>query len=202
MSADKRTVTTDALETLGMIISENEKRDAIHLAVEPIVAGQTLAPGQHVGLITIEGVTRAYITKQEHLLGIVDPFLNEPVRAGNRFWLVVYPRQINSLRHVWTHPAFPDAPEVAGMTPKLGVDAKAASEAWLRNFIATSDCPSYEVVIAKAVDNDDSWSDEYLHFSGRDAHGDIPPEFWDHVEIVTGSKIPADKRATGFSCSC
>lgn len=33
---DKRTVTTDALETLGKIHEREEKRDAIHLAVEPI----------------------------------------------------------------------------------------------------------------------------------------------------------------------
>lgn len=42
MSADKRTMTTDALETLGTIITEHEKRDAIHIAVENVVAGAKL----------------------------------------------------------------------------------------------------------------------------------------------------------------
>lgn len=51
MSADKRTVTTDALETLGSIIGPDEKRDAIHLAVEPAVAAERLYPGQDVGLL-------------------------------------------------------------------------------------------------------------------------------------------------------
>lgn len=32
-NAEKRSVSTDALETLGKIIGPNEKRDAIHLAV-------------------------------------------------------------------------------------------------------------------------------------------------------------------------
>ena len=41
---------------------------------------------------------------------------------------------------------------------------------------------------------------EYLHFDGRDAHGVIPPEFWDHVENYTGKPCPL--RATYFSCSC
>lgn len=193
---DKRKVSTDALETLGTIIDESQKRDAIHLAVEPVIAGQTLAPGEDVGLITIGGDSRAYRVKDEHKLGIVDPFLKNPVRTGERFWLVVYPRQIHSLRHVWTHPAFPDEPALADLKP-----SRETSEKWLRDFIQTADCPDYETVIAKAINND-SWSDEYLHFDGQDAHGEIPPEFWDHVEVVTGKKIPGPQRASHFSCSC
>lgn len=38
--SDKRSVATDALETLGTIIDDKQKRDAIHLAVEPVVAGE------------------------------------------------------------------------------------------------------------------------------------------------------------------
>lgn len=45
MSADNRKVTTDALETLGTIIGTSEGRDAIHLAVEPVEAGERLSPG-------------------------------------------------------------------------------------------------------------------------------------------------------------
>lgn len=106
-NGDKRSVTTDALETLGKIISENEKRDAIHLAVEPVVAGEKLFPGQDVGLRYNKAVAGGVM-----MLGIVDPFLKNPVMLGERFWLVVYPRQIHSLRHVWTHPAFPDSPDL------------------------------------------------------------------------------------------
>jgi len=42
----------------------------------------------------------------------------------------------------------------------------------------------------------------YIFFSNMDAHGDIPNEFWDHVEIVLGRKIRPQERAVGFSCSC
>jgi hypothetical protein len=98
-NAEKRTVSTDALETLGTLITPAEKRDAIHLAVNPTKAKQNLRPGQDVG---IDGTIN-------NPVGIVDPFLKRPVKEGEWFWLVVYPRQINSLRHVWTHPAFPES---------------------------------------------------------------------------------------------
>ena len=192
MSIDKRSVKTDALDTLGMVIDDLQKRDAIHLAVEPVVAARKLHPGQDVGLVN------GMADISDKPIGIVDPFLKGPVAKGDRFWLVVYPRQITSLRHVWTHP---DIPETAAATPRE-VLVKQASEAWLRNFVETNDCPDYETLIAKALDNGDSWDPAYLAFNGVDAHGDIPPEFWDHVEVVTGKKIPRQARAQYFSCSC
>jgi hypothetical protein len=44
MTADNRPVATDALATLGTIIDKTAARDAIHLAVEPVVAAHTLRP--------------------------------------------------------------------------------------------------------------------------------------------------------------
>jgi hypothetical protein len=191
MTADKRSVKTDALETLGSIIDENQKRDAIHLAVEPVVAAHSLRPGEDVGFI--EGG----VGSCDNPVGIVDPFLEKNVNKGEHFWLVVYPRQITSLRHVWTHPAFP---ETAGAP--IAVKDKVTSEAWLRAFVDASDCPGYEAVMAAAVgDGAEQWNTEYLHFNS-DAHGEIPPEFWDHVEVVTGRTIPQNGRAKFFSCGC
>lgn len=99
-------MSTDALETLGTIIGNDEKRDAIHLAVENVVAGHTLRPGDDVGFLD-DGTVGTCETP----LGIVDPFLKTSVKMGQRFWLVVYPRQIKSLRHVWEHPDFPSSGE-------------------------------------------------------------------------------------------
>ena len=193
-TADKRTPHTDALDTLGMLIDDTAKRDAIHLAVEPMIAGEDLHPGSRV--IVRDGA--AFYCGYEGGVGIVDPFLPiSGLRKGRRFWLVLLPRTITSLRHVWEHPDFPTQPGVAEPAPD-----RDASERWLRDFVARSDCPPYEVLIAKAIDNRDSWSSEYLHFSGRDAHGEIEPEFWKHVEVVTGVKIPHEQRAAYFSCSC
>jgi hypothetical protein len=40
------------------------------------------------------------------LIGIVDPFLDQPVRPGEEFWVFVYPNTITGMRHYWQHPAF------------------------------------------------------------------------------------------------
>lgn len=116
MSADKRTVSTDALETLGMIHFKPEARDAIHLAVEPVIAASDLRVGQKIGII--DGIaypanSRAKQSKENPAgvfvpyHGIVDPFLPRAVEKGESFWFVMAPRMVASLRHVWEHPDFP-----------------------------------------------------------------------------------------------
>ena len=101
---DKRTPHTDALETLGMIHTRIEKRDAIHLAVEPVMATQKLQPGEFIRIR--DG--SAYPAPAHEAHGIVDPFLIDGPHTGEFFWFVMKPREVSSLRHVWTHPDFPD----------------------------------------------------------------------------------------------
>lgn len=206
-------VTTDALDTLGTIIGPDEKRDAIHLAVEPVVAHVRLAPGQHV-VIGPDG--EASPTGVGNGLGIVDPFLERNVEPGERFWLVVYPRQITSLRHVWEHPDFPPSGETNPAEP-AHAETKEEAEQWIRNWLDDhGDNPGFDAVMAVIRDgwwtgeSHDGWGGptghnnwgEYLHFNGVDAHGEIPAEFWDHVEVYLGHKIATDDRAERFSCSC
>lgn len=201
---DKRTVATDALLTLGTIIDDTQKRDAIHLAVEPVIAGEDLAPGFYVAVTN--GIATKAAPDRSDALGIVDPFIPRVVVKGERFWFVMLPRMVHSLRHVWTHPAFPDA-EVAAAT--VEAERKVASEKWLRDFCDRADCPRYERLIQLITgqrDGEDDYEEsvyidgDRLHFSGADAHGDIPPEFWDHLEVVTGMKFRI--RPDYFSCSC
>ena len=112
MSADNRSTHTDALATLGTIITSHEKRDAIHLGVENVIAGENLIPGDHLCWGNLERTTVVRCRPHSvNAIGIVDPFLGVPVAKGERFWLIVYPRQITSLRHVWEHPSFPDSQE-------------------------------------------------------------------------------------------
>lgn len=125
---DTRSPITDALETLGMIHFKKEKRDAIHLAVEPVTAGKPLKPGERIGIVDgfaypigyqyvpdkhvksvgDDGVNRVglmcvYVPYQ----GIVDPFLTTDVQLGDKFWFVMKPREVRSLRHVWEAEGFP-----------------------------------------------------------------------------------------------
>lgn len=195
---DKRSVVTDALASLGSIINDQERRDAIHLAVEPVQATTNLGPGAHVN---------AKGEPKEPFIGIVDPFLREIVRPGDWFWLVVYPRQIHSLRHVWTHPDFPseEGRDLEAWVNRAAKDQKEESEKWLREFCTRGDGPgNYHTLLAGIEDHlTNVWGDrDYVHFDGTDAHGEIPPELWIHASNVLGIPIPEDKRATGFSCSC
>jgi hypothetical protein len=188
----------DATATMGAVLPDDVSgRDAVHVAVVSCVADEKLAAGQDVGFLTGVAPNGERIAGSKHaneLIGIVDPFLKSPVWPNQRFWLFLYPRTITSLRHQWTHPAFPeDATNTAYAPPSQ----KLESEQWLRDFVNRSDCPDYETTLALAVNNHE---DDYLLVSGSDAHGEIPGEFWRHVEIVTGRKI--EKRPTYFSCSC
>jgi len=88
---------------LGAIIDGPCGRDAVHVAVAPVEASCELKPGTHVRL-TSSG--KATYCKPEMAIGIVDPFLTESVKEGQRFWLCLLPGTITSLRHVWTSPAF------------------------------------------------------------------------------------------------
>lgn len=177
--------------TIGKLIEGDEKRDAIHVAISPARAAVKLQPGQDVGLVGDS------FGPSDKNLGIVDPFFRGWILPGDIFWMFLYPGTITSLRHEWTHP------ELDNTTNN--------SEVWLRAFVASSDCPDYETLLAaisgktiKSVNpiygSPYEIDGEYLHFNGRDAHGEIPVEFWDHVENVTGQKCP--ERPSSFSCRC
>ncbi len=186
---------------LGEIIAEpgeQNQRDAVHIAVVPVIADERIAPGAHVDVIH-RGVT-TYASTHGVPVGIADPFLRAPIEKGQTFWLFLYQGQVTTLRHEWTHPAFPNVHEATAAT---GPSAREVSEAWLRKWCGENDCPHYETVLAAVLDGQRSdWDSNYIHFYGQDAHASIPSEFWDHMEVVTGKKFAQDDRATGFSCSC
>jgi hypothetical protein len=191
MSAEKRSVHTDALATLGNIIDETQKRDAIHLAVEPVIAATNLYPAQHVGIEN--GKATPFAAKK---LGIVDPFLTGMVPEGQRFWLIVYPRQITSLRHVWAHPDFP---ETISEKP-TPTDPVEISKQWINDFADRI----YQHPKA-LMDAAERWldSEDYTYDNSESykSHYDEFPEFWRHFKVVTG-RGPKDESETFFTCSC
>lgn len=219
MSVVKHTPSTDALDTLGTVITPAEKRDAIHLAVEPVRAAETLRPGDHVGFLA-DGTVGL---KESGTIGIVDPFLKRPVKKDEWFWLVVYPREITSLRHVWSHPAFEDEeerPQVSRPMPDLTVedsvlrpftaprpekvrsledDETATSRQWIERF-ASSIGLDYDDLMQGASDYLDRG--DYLN-RGSLLEGEyVPDEFWDHYQVVKKEKVDENDRRSFFTCSC
>lgn len=61
---------------LGETPAEHAERDAIHVAIAPVIAACEMIPGAHAGL---DSDGRA--TTDVSPLGIVDPFLNRNVKA-------------------------------------------------------------------------------------------------------------------------
>ena len=204
MSGDKRSVATDALETLGTIIDSTAGRDAIHLAVEPAVAGHTLRPGEDVGFLD-DGTVGVC----ENPLGIVDPFLKTAVKKGEMFWFVVYPRKITSLRHVWAHPEFDTEREKPRPFPRplnvkslkrLAINqASEDSKLWLMRY-AESVGVSYDELMEHAKEHAEEGG--YWVEGGRFDGEYIPDAFWDHYEAVTDTKVNKEYRDNFFSCSC
>lgn len=199
MNPEKRKVSTDALETLGTIITDGG-RDAIHLAVEPVEAGESLNKGED--LVLIEGKAFAAVHHPERKpLGIADPFLKERIQKGQKFWLLVYPRQITSLRHVWSHPDFPE--DVT--TDKAEPTELEISKAWIASFAEQLD-QTYNRLMAAAdmwVETDDGkYGGEYTYDNSETYkdHWDKFPEFWEHYKVVRG-KEPVTKESF-FTCSC
>lgn len=199
---DKRKVSTDALETLGTVIGPGEKRDAIHLAVIPVVAKQRVFPGEHVGS---DG------TPSRDPVGIVDPFLSRPVEPGQGYWLVIYPRMIHSLRHVWTHPAFADEPETqqeaepqVEMLKKVDPTVEASMQ-WIRDY-AKRLGTDFETLMHGAEDwvasqKSGDWG-EYLNLGGLLEGVSTNPRFWDHYSVVKQEPVAEEHRESFFTCSC
>lgn len=190
---------------VGEILKEDQPRDAIHIAVACVVAGEKLLPSQPIGFGAVYGDEQPSNTvlacERAMSVGIVDPFLINRIEKGERFYMFLHPNTITSLRHNWSHPAFND--------DHRNHQDVASSKEWLMDYCSGHDCPDYDTIIAAAEGKDVSNGDayysayidgDYFHVGGQDAHGSIPPEFWDHVEIIIGRKLP--NRPSSFSCSC
>lgn len=169
---------------LGKLITKQVERDAVHVAIAPVMADCNLQPGQHIGLV---GSNRA--GPVEKPIGIVDPFLKNGPMTGETFYMCLYPRTIKSLRHNWSHPAFSDD----------GFGCASASEAAIRNWCA-SEGLDYEEVMDHA--NSYLRYGDYWIEGGRFEGQKMPVDFWDHYENVTKTKVPEDDRGYFFSCSC
>lgn len=178
--------------TLGKLIMGNQLRDAVHIAIVPVVATQYLEPAQNIGFKYNDII---HVGEVDNPIGIVDPFLTEAIRPGERFWMFLYPNTITSLRHDWTHPAFCDL-------------NTSEAESYLRNFAERANI-GYQFMLdtmAMYLRDGKAWI-QYGSEAARDAYENIDKdELWKNFNIVTGINTEArhnkDFDISPFCCSC
>lgn len=178
------------------IITDPQNRDAIHVAVAPVIAAHRLNTGAHVGL------TRAgqASSRMEPHIGVVDPYLKAPVHAGEKFWMFLYSQTVTGMRHHWEHPSFPDGPVLP-----TEEDPKEKAESWLRDFaeVTGADYDHMLHIAATHCVEGSQWGGDYLIEGGRWEGQPTPDEFWTHYETLTGKKPTSRYGLPGiFSCSC
>lgn len=164
--------------TVGQIIKDNPKKDAIHVAIFPATAEHQLYPGQHVG-IRSDGITATPDSREK--VGIVDPFIRESVYPGQKFWLFLYPNTVTGMRHEWEHPAFSN-------------DSRKIIEEIARDINVT-----YDEIIEKAH--------RYVNtgqraFTNTESIWEVNWElFWKHFNILNDTHHDPDEKEF-FSCAC
>lgn len=172
---------------LGQLVTGKPERDAVHIAVIAVRAGDALQPGQPVCMRDGD----AHPTDRAHVIGVVDPFLDWGPSRGDRFWLFLVPGSITSLRHEWACPAFRGGEQAA---PPSG--SKEESMAWLRDCAEGCDVSLSRLIEMAREGGVVSHGTEYGNDIDREA-------FWLHLERATGEVFSAaHKGDTYFSCSC
>ncbi len=194
--------------TLGKIIEGDANRDAIHIAVAPVVAISRLAPGQDIGFM--ESDNQVLVGICDKPIGIVDPFLYRMVFKDQKFWMFLYPNTITSLRHDWTHPAF-ESVQSADKGTSLESSMK-----WMENFAAEhhyfpnyytdgeTSVPYTAEEIINHVTDFLKTGDRYVQ-QGSESLRDCTnsAEFWRHYERITGNDPGDDARKeVPFCCTC
>lgn len=107
---------------LGELITDVRRRDAIHIAMCPVISGDMLPinPGDEIGILSQKKVgnhTQIIVVgdsyhsfnnlpKKIKMLGIADPFLKQTISKDQQFWMLLFPNTITNLRHEWEHPHF------------------------------------------------------------------------------------------------
>lgn len=173
---------------LGQPISGPAYRDAVHVAVIPVTAGQRLHAGERVSI-----VDGAAFASERNAVGIVDPFLQQPLEMGQSFWLFLLPNTITGMRHQWAHPAFPDEQfdvPAQNTADKVWLTLKAESFGW-----------TYDRLIQLAQDywqRGDWFSGNYTDCDFREHYPDIRY----HLRGVGIDVPPLDDEYTRFRCSC
>lgn len=178
---------------LGQAPEPYEERDAIHIAVAPLIAHRLLRTGEHIGVDPDDNTLSADAAVCGNYCGIVDPFRTNYVKEGERFWLLLYPGTAVGLRHVYTHPVL-DAKKLTDVKNKL---LHGDSLAYIQR---TADAAglSFDRLMEAAADYQSHG--EYMIDGGRWESFSVGPEFWTHWTALTGKQV--NDKGNFFSCSC
>ena len=181
---------------LGRIISEGREvhRDAIHVAVAPVVAGQDLDRGTRVGFADKEKTIVQKVNNGG--VGIVDPFLTTVVKKGQRFWLYLFPGTVTGMRHHWSHPDFPSEHARSG---GVSSSVKAESEVWLKRF-SEDNSIGYRDLLDGLENGDVCFGND----TPDEIHSDYGKnELFQHAQNVLGKVFTEDQRENvSFRCAC
>lgn len=168
---------------LGVRCGPGARRDAIHVAVMPVVAGIDLSPGEWC---LVDGEV-ANPASPSVALGVIDPFLPGKVARGERVYLLLRPGSISSLRHEWTHPAVDGEPVDA---------AKAAAMERLRQLAGRMGV-TLEEMLDFARNFSETGEPEVRHsFERIYQHA----EFWDDYTMITGESVSMGPDDYFFHC--
>jgi hypothetical protein len=186
---------------LGSLIEGDAERDAVHVALIPMIAGEHLSAGEKFCLkfddrsVALRGDYR----NPEEVVGVVDPFLPGfgGVEKGEKFWGMLFPQTVTGMRHHWQHPLFDKpAEEIVAETNYY--------ELWLRNFCDEWNFDFDELI--GAATGTSEW--RFVVARGKDLHsagelGEDHALFWEHLEGYMDVKFSEDHRdGMGWSCSC
>ena len=177
---------------VGSIVGPDAPRDAIHVAIIAVQAGEWLSPGEKVTML----LGRAYKAKDQRALGVVDPFLSEEVDRLEWFYLFLNPGSITSLRHDWTHPAFTEGAPV-------GKPQDANMDFFVRIARILGQPVTELLYKAERAFNDDDggicFGDD---LDGWPSEGQIE-EFWQRFADYKGKPLPPNiLRTAYFRCAC
>lgn len=178
---------------LGKLITTNPDRDCVHFAIMPVSAAvEGMKPGQRVAILP--GMDMCCPERDDNpdlkAVGIIDPWLRKSeLRMFDKFWVILDPGTIKTLRHVWRHPAVDTPAIVIGdFADRIGSD-----------FATVVD------FLEKLRDNPgDDWA-KILEV--KDSH--VPPvsddewnAFREAVESYVGIKLDGKTADRYFVCGC
>lgn len=185
----------DAVSTLGKLLpaDHGQRRDAVHVAVMPVIAGEFLHHAESLRLkFGTSNVVLSAVYNDDYI-GIVDPFIGlHHIDPGQQFWMWLRPGTITGLRHEWSHAAI-----------DVDVSTMSESERWLRVFAEKWNFNYDEMLEQSMLDTGIIVARGYeLHdVSGLDKEDEAT--FWAHIEKVTGKRISkAHKNKVSWSCTC